>query len=367
MITLVRNHNRTLLCAFGIATLALGVRTASAQVTLKNEDVTFRFGVQGQLWADWTQDSAAGSHGYQQNLFLRRGRLIMAGDIGKDISFFLETDSPNLGKTPKSAAAGFMLQDAFLEWKPSKPLQIDGGLFLVPFSRNGMQSTLSYYTLDISSLATVANGATQSAGLRDLGFQARGFFLSDRLQYRAGVFQGERDPNAHNSLRTAAYVQYNIFGTETGYVFAGTNLGKKKVLAVSAGTDRQGSYRGLSANVATTVPVRGGDEIGGQFQYFYYDGRSKFPAIARQNDWFVESAYYLRRARLQPFSKYETQVFADSALSTRNSRRVSAGANYYIHGQTLKWTLQYSRLLPHTTSPLKPSNQLTVQLQLFYF
>jgi hypothetical protein len=43
----------------------------------------------------------AGSQGYQQNLFLRRARLIMGGDFGNQISFFFETDDPNLGKRPK--------------------------------------------------------------------------------------------------------------------------------------------------------------------------------------------------------------------------------------------------------------------------
>jgi hypothetical protein len=73
---------------------------ARAQIVVKNEDVTFRFGVQGQIWADWTQESS-GAQGYQQNFFLRRARLIVGGDIGKDVSFFFETDDPKLGITPR--------------------------------------------------------------------------------------------------------------------------------------------------------------------------------------------------------------------------------------------------------------------------
>lgn len=347
--------------------LALVTAPCIAQVTIKNEDVTFKLGFQGQLWADWTQDSTAGVQGYQQNLFLRRGRLLLGGDIGKDISFFIQTDSPNLGKTPKSPTTGFMLQDALLEWKPTKVLQIDGGLFLVPFSRNGLQSTLSYYTVDISPLAAVSNVATQSAGLRDLGFQARGFFLRDRLQYRVGAFQGERDANARNSLRTAGYVQYDFFDTETGYTFVGTALGKKKILAIDAGLDKQGAYRGVSANMALDLPVNGGDEIGGQFQYYHYDGRQKFTSIANQHDWFVEGGYYVHQAKVQPFGKFESQQFVAEANASKDIHRMGAGVNYYVKGQNLKWTLQFSRLFPQNGSPLKNSNEVTMQLQLFYF
>ena len=76
---------------------------AGAQIVVKNEDVTFKFGVQGQIWADWTQDSS-GSQGYQQNFFLRRARIIVGGDVGKDVSFFFETDDPKLGIAPKNLA-----------------------------------------------------------------------------------------------------------------------------------------------------------------------------------------------------------------------------------------------------------------------
>src|SRR3954452_8812748 len=107
-----------------------------AQIVVKNEDVTFKFGVQGQLWADWTQDSS-GTGNYQQNFFLRRARLIVAADVGKDVSFFFETDDPKLGITPKNLATGFIIQDAMIEWKLARQFQLSGGLFIVPFTRNG--------------------------------------------------------------------------------------------------------------------------------------------------------------------------------------------------------------------------------------
>lgn len=341
--------------------------TAQAQLQISNENVTMKFGIQGQLWADWTQGDAVADRGYAQNLYLRRARIILGGNIGNDVTYFVETDSPNLGKTPKSPTTGFMLQDAFLEWKASNKFRVDGGLFLVPLSRNTLQSTASYYTLDLSRLTTINNSSTQSAGLRDLGFGARGFFYHDKLQYRFGVFQGERDTNAHNSLRTSGYLQYDFFEKETGYIFTGTALGTKKILAVDAGYDAQGSYRGESANIALDLPVRHGDEIGGQFQFFHYDGALKFPALLDQNDWFVEAAYYVHKVKVQPFAKVEEQRFVSQADAVNNVRRAGGGVNYYIHGQNLKWTLQFVRALPQNRSTLKPSNEATMQLQVFYF
>ena len=339
---------------------------SSAQMAVKNGDVTFKFGIQGQLWADWTQDSS-GTQGYQQNFYLRRARIIVGGDIGKDIEFFLETDDPRLGITPKNLASGFILQDAMLRWKPTKQFQVSGGLLFVPFGRNGLQSTARYLTLDISPMSTVSIAATQSSGLRDVGFQFSGFFANDRLLYRVGAFSGERDPNAHNSLRTAGYVQYDFFDREKEYLFSGTTLGKQKVLAMDAGFDRQSSYRGYSANIAAGIPVNNGDEMASQLQYYHYDGQAKFTAIPKQNDFLLEAAYYVHQAKIQPFLKYESQAFVAAANATRDIKHFGLGTNYYIRGQNLKWTCQYLRAMPQNVSPLKPTNEFTVQLQLFYY
>lgn len=338
-----------------------------AQLAIKSEDISARFGIQGQLWADWAQDATESVPGYTQNLYLRRLRLMAGGEIGNDLTFFIQTDSPNLGKTPKSPTAGFMLQDAFLEWKALNPVRIDGGLFFVPLSRNTMQSPTSYYTLDLSPLTTINNSSTQSAGLRDLGLGARGFFLKNKLQYRFGVFQGERDTDGRNALRTSGYVQYDFGAPEMGYSFIGTALGKQRILAIDAGFDAQGSYHAESANIAVDQPVFNGDEIGGQFQFFHYDGGSKFTTIHEQSDWFVEGAYYVHTLKLQPFGKFEEQKFVALADAASNVHRAGGGVNYYIHGQNLKWTTQYMKLLPAHGSTLHDSNEFTMQMQVFYF
>ncbi len=211
--------------------LALIQAPAAAQLQIKSEDATIKFGIQGQLWADWTQDATAppaGPQGYQQNLYLRRVRVLMGGDIGHDISFFLETDSPNLGKTPKAATSGFMLQDAFLEWKPTKVFQLDGGLFFVPLSRNALQSTLSYYTVDLSPLTTVNNSSTQSAALRDLGFQARGFLFGRPPAVPGGSDAGRKGcqrPEFPSNRRVSA-IRFFRYGD--GIRFCGYGSGKEE-------------------------------------------------------------------------------------------------------------------------------------------
>ncbi len=374
---------RTLLSVIaGVLMLALVPAPASAQLQIKNEDVTIKFGIQGQFWADWTQDAtaaSAGSQGYAQNYYLLRARLMMGGTIGDNINFFFQTDDPKLGLSPAGSAAtktlttgnatspGFVIQDAWAEYKINDFLQVSGGEMLVPISRQSLQSTLSYYTVNISSLSTVNNAALVESALRDVGFQARGYFFHDHLQYRGGIFDGERDANGRNSPRPALYLQYDFFSPEKEYAYAGTALGKRKILAVDVGGDKQGSYRSETANIASDTPVNGGDEIGVNLSFLHFDGRNKFTSIPDQNNYVLEGAYYFHKAKLQPFAKFETQDFVAAANGAKDINRYGMGANYYIHAQNLKWTFQYARALPQNGSLIRPSNEFTMQLQVFYF
>jgi hypothetical protein len=359
--------SRTLLAAAVAALLAPAGAWAQAIIKV-NDNVNFKLGFQLQAWADWTQDATTG--GYAQNLFLRRARLLVGGQVAKDVTFFFQTDSPNLGKVvggTKTISSGFLVQDAFVEWKLDDAFILDGGLFLVPLSRNILQSTLSFFTLDISATSTVMATPTTTNGLRDTGFQAKGYLVNGgHLEYRLAVFQGVREAGTRNSFRGAGYLQYNFFDTEKGYVFAGTNLGKKKILNASAGFDTQSSYHAYSGDIFAAIPVGKGDEIGGQVQWIHYNGQDFIKTLPQQNDYLVEAAYYLSAAKLQPFVKYESQKFSLDADKAKDVSRFGGGLSYFVSGQNFKITAQYLRVEPKDDA-VKSTNQFTVQLQAFYF
>src|SRR5262249_43559338 len=158
--------------------MALAPTPVQAQLQVKNEDVTLKFGLQGQIWADWTQDAtapSAGSQGYAQNFYLLRARFMMQGQIGDKITLFFQTDDPKLGLSPAGSSStktlttgnttspGFLVQDAWVEYKFSNHFSVAGGEMLVPLSRQALQSTVSFYTLNISPVSTVANSPTQES------------------------------------------------------------------------------------------------------------------------------------------------------------------------------------------------------------
>jgi hypothetical protein len=361
----MRRHPIGRLVVAALLAAALLPAAAQAQVIIKASDTVFmRLGAQIQAWADWQQDPV--TRGYAQNLYIRRARILLTGQVAPDVTFFIQTDNPNVGKVPKALGSGFLLQDAWAEWKIADGFALVGGEFLVPLNRNALESTLNFFTLDISPTSTVFSAPTQSNGLRDTGFEAKGYLIDGgRLEYRAALFQGIRETGARNAFRDSAYLQYNFLEKERGYVYASSNLGKKAIFNINGGYDAQKDYKAYSGNVFWTLPFGGGNEFGGQVQDVHYDGGNFIKAIPKQNDILAELEIYFAPAKIQPFGKFESQKFANTVDKPKDQTRWGAGLHYYVFGNNLKISGQYQHVSPK--SPLKDSNEFTVAMQVWYY
>jgi hypothetical protein len=292
--------------------------------------------------------------------------------VAPNVTFFIQTDDPNLGKTPKALGAGFLLQDGWAEWKLNDEFAVEGGLMLIPLSREDLISTTSFITADISPTATVFLAPTQTSGLRDTGFQAKGYILDGRLEYRAGLFQGVRTAAtstsvaSNNAFRHSMWLSYDFFEKERGYVYAGTNRGTKKVVAVSSGYDAQRDYKAYSGSLHATIPVNGKDEFAVLAQGVHYDGGKFITALPRQNDYLAEFGYYVAPLKFQPFAKYEKQKFTLPTTPLKDQKRYGLGLNYYVAGQNLKFTGQVTNVKP-ANNALHATNEYTVQMQVWYY
>src|SRR3982750_840304 len=142
---------RTAACT--LAALLIGTLATQAQIVVKaNEDLNFKVGVLGQFQAD--RIDSADERPTASNLFVRRLRVIFGGSVAKNVTFFVETDAPNLGKTlpaGKNIQPSVLLQDAFASLKASDGFMLDVGLMFVPFSRNFLQSAATLLPIDYGS------------------------------------------------------------------------------------------------------------------------------------------------------------------------------------------------------------------------
>jgi hypothetical protein len=349
--------------AFTFILIAGTAATARAQVIITvNDDVNMKFGVLGQFQADTIDDPTADAQ--TKNLFVRRLRLLFGGQVAKNVTFFVETDTPNLGKTlptGKNITPSVIVQDAYGEFKAVDEFSLDAGLMYIPFSRNSLQSAATLLPIDYGPNTFAQSGPTQSATGRDTGFQAKGYFLENHLEYRVGAFQGVRDAPSHNAFRYAGRVQYDVFDTETGFFYTGTYLGKKKILAVGAAFDVQKDYHGYDVDAFADFPF-GQDAITGQFDFNRFDGGTTFRTLPKQNDVLVEVGYLVRALNLTPVVQFAHRDV--SSASTGDEKRTSVGVNYWWAGHNANVKAAYTRIDP---ARLASQNEWTLQLQLFYF
>jgi hypothetical protein len=340
---------------------------ASAQAVVKvNDNINVKFGALVQAWADSAQDAA--TLGYTNNLFLRRIRFLVGGQISPNISFFFETDNPNLGKSPKTLGSGFITQDAFVEWKPtgSNAFMIDAGLMLPPLCRNCLESAASILSLDYGSYSFTESAPTVSSVGRDTGVLAKGYVLGNHLEYRAGAFQGFRRTGSRNAFRTTGRLQYNVWDTETGYVYPGVYLGNKRILSFGVGADHQNEYKGYSADGFLSLPTAGKNAVNGELTLLKFDGGSGFftTPIPAQHDWTAQAGYYIAGPKVMPWLRAERQSFQNSVDEPKDNNRQQAGLTWFPNGANFNVKGAYSRVKPRVGNK---TNEYTVQLQFFYY
>ncbi|HET7504128.1 MAG TPA: porin [Kofleriaceae bacterium] len=356
-----------------------------------------------QMWSSATQDPIPHANGdagdFAKNFYLRRARFYMLGGIGTNINFFLLWESGNLGLSTLNADGSvnknfttFAFNDAYLDFKANPHVSVQAGLMLIPFTRNILQSTGTYWTLDIGGVSASYIAATATNVLRDTGLQLKINALENHFELRGMVSQGIKQPDAEpagrapgkNDPRFTAYAQYNVFDPDVGYVFNGQYFGRKKIAGVAVGADYQSidgenPYFATSATAFAAIPVHGADpkngddEFGGQVEYLHFHGGGAPPASAlgKRDGVLAELGYYNKGAKLSVFGKFEG-TFLDGVAEVGNTRIFAGGLKYFFAEAIANVTLYYAR----TQFPKAPdtgptarndTNQITLQLQLGYF
>jgi hypothetical protein len=347
------------------------------------DDVKIKFGVlfQGQIDESQISGASADRGEYNQNILLRRARVIIGGQVAPNLTFFTETEAGFVGKQGLNTYAsgnaankniettGLNVLDAVLTWKPIDALNIDTGLILVPICRNCLQGAAMLLPINYASSSFVESVTSGSDIGRDTGVQLRSYLLNDKLEVRLGAFQGYRTMNSGSGttgstdpFRVTARVQYNVFDAEKGLFYTGTYLGKKQVLAIGAGYDEEGDYRAQAVDLFADLPVTGDLAVTVQVDNIRWMP-SALITVADTDDWVVEAGLYVSSLKIQPFIQYEDQQYVNGI--TPDTRIFQGGLGYYFSGYN--GNLKVSGGFKDTGLTNGYANQVTVQLQGFYF
>jgi hypothetical protein len=353
------------LVVVAMAALIGAARPSAAQLqwSSKDEKMSFKVGVLGQLQGEWLD--VAGTDDTANNLFFRRLRLIAGLNLSDKISVFVDTDSPNLGKATNAGVkdtGDVFIQDFAATYKFSQSFLLDGGLLLLDQTYNHNQSAASLMTLDYGGYTFNESVPTTSRTGRDYGLRARGYLAEDHLEYRVGVYQGVRGINASNELRYTARLMYSFFTPQVGLFYRGTSLGKTKTLAFGASYDTQEEYKSVGGDFFLDLPFGAGNGFVLQGDLAQVDGGTFLTALPKQTNLLVESGIYLGALKLQPFVQYANENFDDAARIDED--RVTVGLAYFVNGHNNNFKVSYTEIEPKRGDNRK---QINLQWQIFQF
>ncbi|HKO51327.1 MAG TPA: hypothetical protein VJV79_26640 [Polyangiaceae bacterium] len=367
----------------------------SLKIESKNGSASLKVGLLLQPQFENIGSDNAGAEGSSNNLFLRRTRLLIGGTLFKNFEYFFDTDSPNLFKSDIQGGAagsgakggiGMAVQDAFMTWKAYEDMvKFDVGYMLTPGAHNALQGAgtllgLDYFANSFNHTASFNTGpnATFPVNGRDTGVQVRGLLLDNLIEYRAGLYQGLRRPGvaavppdttgevaSQNMFRFAGRVQINLLDAETGFFYAGTYLGKKKVASVGAALDMQSDYVHWAVDGFLDMPAGPGG-VTAQVNFSKWNGGGfTNPALANQTAIMAEAGYRFDAFPIAPIVKFEQQNIADSDAA---NTRIGGGVAWfpYAHNVNLKAFFTNINAKPNMGDS-HSYNQFQLQGQLYFY
>jgi len=342
--------------------------------------------------------SEADNEGSTAEFNFRRNRLALMGKYGDLLDIYVQTEFQEnqnitaLGVNDSASGSDFTVLDAAMRFNFSNALHVYVGKFKYNLSRENQEACEMPLTLDRSLFIRAP-----FVGTRDKGVAVWGNLLDDRFQYRVDVMNGRQAttadaPEPKSSFRYSGRAHVTLLDPENGYGYKGTYLGEKQVLTIGASYQfepdaaysdtvaRTGAkdYKAWTADLFFEYPLEKAGTV--TFSTAYeeidlgdaYKGANPDPdAIGlngEKNGYYVKAGYMLPNLPLQFFGRYEKWRFAClNALFDQEVNWYGGGANYYVRGQNLKISAEFSRTDFETEDvTTRNFNTFVTQLQLIF-
>lgn len=391
-----RNTNRARsfrakLLAAALATAIPTTSMAGPTITFGEEGyVTFSYAV--QLWHQYRGYTSADDDGSMFDTFLRRNRLLFAGQYNDYIGFYAQLEAGNDDRLGNADRPVFY-RDAYVTLDYTDAVRLIAGRFKNTFSRENLEACLEALTLDRAEIIAYTPFGAGGGGSRDTGLAVWGNLADGLFQYRFMVADGrEGEDVVKDSARLTARVHVSLFDPETDYGYLSNYLGTRTVLTFGLAYDYQADvayanfparsdpvdYKAWTADMLFEYPTKAGTYVLSAAYFDYSTDNAinanpdpNLPVTAELEAYYVKGGYLLPGkigiGRLQPFFRYER---SDYAVDTFDQRWQGLGVNYYIDGQNLRLTFEYARITfedEHpTNAALQDYNQATLAFQLIF-
>ena len=348
---------------------AKGEATEQIANALSSITLSYAFQLYGQY-----RDTGSGPMGTDSttDIYFKRNRLMMSGQLDDVYGFYSAIQFQGDERIYPTQVAdtqknNFDIIDTFFTADYTDSFRLRAGLTKDPMIREQNESCFDPLSLDRSYFAY-----TNLMRLnRDFGILLWGNVADARFQYRLAAMKGNDDVNdPKNALRYTARVHVSLLDPESSLTYRGSYLGQKKVLTIGAGYQTEseavyGNVAGLSMSkdykaytydiffeypTAAGTLTASGAYLKADFQEAYQgadpDPRS-IGLTGEKNGWYAKAGYLLPQkigsGKLQVYGRAEKWQFAQlNGIYDQQIKWSAFGINYYIKGQNLRLTLEYS-------------------------
>jgi len=239
------------------------------------------------------------------------------------------------------------LEDFILNWDASKDqrFQIAVGQFKVPLGRQEMTSSnrLEFADRDLLS-------GEFSRG-RDVGVQLWGLLGKGKVEYRAGIFNGNpaaRPDNDNDKYQFNARLMFQPFGDARYSESDFESRGGKPLLALAGEYERNNQHGSTNIDDLDTR-IFGLDAVfkyHGLFLFAEYFARHRTPETSAEfdsNGFHAQAGYFLIRDRLEVAARWAG--YDPSDLIPDNDRKEKGGVvNYYFNRHNLKLQADFRQI-----------------------
>jgi hypothetical protein len=321
------------------------------------------------------RDAGSGPDGEDTttNFGFRRNRLAFMGAWSDKVSLYVQTEFAEdlnvdtLGVADQNLGSEFQLLDAVVRFSFSPAFKLSAGKFKYNLSRENLESCEEPLTLDRSLFIRAPYVTTRSQGIA-----LWGNLFSDKVQYRVDAMEGRKAVSGatapSSSIRYSGRAHVTLFDPESSYGYKGTYLGKKTVLTLGGAFQYEPEvtyvdvpsqlgaedYTGWTVDAFFEYPLGESGTVTASGAYEKidlgdaYKGTSPDPGAVglngQKNGWYAKGGYLFGGVPLQVFGRYEKWRFA--CLNNVFDQIVDwygIGANYYVWGQNLKLTAEWSK------------------------
>lgn len=329
-------------------------------IPLPTKDATLNLQLYIQPRFQVTEDGATTGRDPAFDMFMRRSRVQINGDIGKNFLYLVMVDNPNYGRFG-SFTSRVIVQDAWFSWGPTgtkgdNVFLLEGGILFIPSSRFTIMSSANKPSIDGHPDLVRGFNPGQYLADRTTGAQFRGWALHKKIGFRGGVYEGVQ-PSSGPGLNpkrypaVALFMNFDLIGSEEGgWLYQGILFGKEPVLSLSvAGTYQSQALRtlkgvtdqrSLTSTLFLDVPLPWDQELavtlGG---YLFGNGTgSKDTGVAASVDFAYRVRFVKPYVSLEYFNSDDCTPSPGNISAaqcaqahTADSRNFRAGMAFYIN------------------------------------